>query len=96
MKKKSGSYLDHCTDHDIESLQQKNEMLLDLIERRAIRNVYLDIACEILEHYPPVTFRGMNKKEIFQDIKQIAKSRGHKIHSYEKKKSADEPNQLDG
>lgn len=90
------SYLDHCTDHDIQSLQQKNEMLLDLIERRAIRNVYLDIALEMLAKNPADNLQGLSKKEIFQEIKKIAKSKGHKIHSYEQKKLADEPNQIDG
>lgn len=90
------SYLDFCTDNDIQSLQRKNEMLLDLIERRAIRNTYLDIACEILENNPTDNLQGLNKKEIFQEIKKIAKAKGHKIHSYEKKKLAEETTQLDG
>lgn len=90
------SYLDFCTDTDIESLQRKNEMLLDMIERRSIRNTYLDIACEIIERNPPGLLQGFSKKEIFQTIKKIAKSKGNNIHSYEKKKLADELNQLDG
>lgn len=81
------SYIDTITDTDIDSLRRKNEMLQDLLERRAIRNVMIDIACEWLAQ-DGVSFD--EPKDAYIALRKAAKERGFGKSTYEKSKTAEQ------
>lgn len=78
------SALDTMNDETIRSMQAKNELLIGVLERHAIRAVIIDVAAEmIIELGKLIAEEPPTKKEVYKELKQAAIMRGYGTHTYD-------------